>query len=284
MSNVLVTGGAGFIGSHLVKKLEGLGHKVSVFDIALNPKMDVRDRSAIAEAARGMDYIFHLAALPSVPYSIEYPIESNATNLIGTINTLIAARDARVRRVIFSSSAAVYGDQEILPVKESALKFPKSPYALDKLESEMYLKLFADIYNLETISLRYFNVYGAGQNPNGPYASAIPIFLKQKKEGKPLTIVGDGLQTRDFVHVSDVVMANIFAMESEQVGHGESINIASGESVSIDEVARLIGGEREFLPARLEIRNSLADVSMARKVLNWSPSVDINVGIGELLK
>lgn len=284
MSKILVTGGAGFIGSHLVKSLKDLGHDVEVFDIALDPKQDVRDRSAIALACAGKEFVFHMAALPSVPYSIEHPVETNATNLIGTLNTLVGARDAQVKRVIFSSSAAIYGDQEVLPVREDAQKFPKSPYALDKLESEMYLKLFADIYNLETVSLRYFNVYGEGQNPSGPYASAIPIFLKQKKEGKPLTIVGDGAQTRDFVHVSDVVEANISAMQSSNVGKGESVNIASGRSVSVNKVAELIGGLITNLPPRLEIKDSLADITLARALLNWEPKVSLETGLQELLK
>ncbi|MBX4195934.1 NAD-dependent epimerase/dehydratase family protein, partial [Candidatus Parcubacteria bacterium] len=192
MKKVIVTGGAGFIGSYLVRDLRNLGHEVGVVDIAEDPKRDVRNLETLRPLFSGMDCVFHLAALPSVPYSIDHPAETNLTNLTGTLNVLIAARDAGVRRVIFSSSAAVYGDQESLPVKEDAELRPKSPYALQKLESEMYLRLFSDIYEVETVSLRYFNVYGDGQNPKGPYASAIPIFLEQRKSGKPLTIVGDG--------------------------------------------------------------------------------------------
>lgn len=284
MSKVVVTGGAGFIGSHLVRELKGLGHEVEVVDIALDPKKDVRDLNSLRALFVGVEYIFHLAALPSVPYSIEHPEETTLTNLYGTVNVLTAARDAGGKRVIFSSSAAVYGDQERLPVGENADKHPKSPYALQKLESEMFLKLWSDIYGMETVSLRYFNVYGEGQNPEGPYASAIPIFLKQKKLSKPLTIIGDGTQTRDFVNVKDVVLANIRAMESVVVGKGEAINIASGKSVSINDIAELIGGPKENLPPRLEIKDSLADISRAKELLGWEPKVKLEEGIGELLK
>lgn len=281
---IVVTGGAGFIGSHLVRGLQALGHEVEVFDIALDPKRDVRDIEAVREALKGVDYVFHLAAIPSVPYSIEYPEETNLTNLDGTLNVLIAARDAGVKRVMFASSAAIYGDQEILPVKESAEKRPKSPYALQKLLSERYLKLFSDIYNLETVSLRYFNVYGPGQKHTGPYASVVPIFLNQKKEGRPISIVGTGEQTRDLVHVSDVVAANLAAMTSSNVGGGESINISSGKSISINEVADIFGGPRENIPPRLEIKDSLADISLAKKLIDWVPKIDIKTGLEQLLK
>lgn len=284
MSKVVVTGGAGFIGSHLVKELKNLGHQVEIIDIALDPKRDVRSLEGIKKFFIGAEYVFHMAAIPSVPFSIEYPAETNETNLTGTLNVLIAAREAGVKRVIFSSSCAIYGDQEKLPIKETATVNPMSPYATQKLMSEQYLKLFADIYDLETVSLRYFNVYGAGQDPKGPYAAAISKFLVQKKAGQPITLIGDGSQTRDFVHVSDVVRANLAAMESSSVGNGEVVNIGSGEKVSIKKIAEIIGGPIEHLPPRLEIKDSLGDVSLAKQLLNWVPQVKLEEGIRALLK
>jgi UDP-glucose 4-epimerase len=284
MSKIIVTGGAGFIGTHLVKKLTSLGHEVKIYDIVLDPKLDVRDLESTKRFFEGAEFVFHLAAIVSVPYSIENIAETNHTNLVGTLNVLISAKEAEVKRVILSSSAAVYGDQEILPVKENAELRPKSPYALQKLESEMYLKLFADIYELQTVSLRYFNVYGEGQNPNGPYASAIPKFIEQKKNNKSITIIGDGKQTRDFINVADVVSANISAMESNEIGKGESINIATGIAVSINSVAALVGGPIEHIPPRLEIKDSLADISLAKSLLNWAPKVTLEEGMVAMLR
>jgi UDP-glucose 4-epimerase len=280
---VIVTGGAGFIGGHLATSLKENGYEVKVVDLLLGEDHDIRNLENLKNHFGGADYLFHMAALTSVPYSIAHPEETNSTNLTGTVNVLIAARDAGIKRVIFSSSAAVYGDQEIVPITESAPASPKSPYALQKLESEMYLRLFSEIYQLETVSLRYFNVYGKGQDPYGPYASVIPKFLEQKGFGKPLTIVGDGTQTRDFVHVSDVVRANIQALESSNVGKGEVMNIASGRSVSVVDVANLIGGPVEHVPPRLEIRNSLGDISLAKTLLDWQPSIKFEEGIEGLL-
>lgn len=280
---VIVTGGEGFIGRHLVASLKEEGYDAVVVDLRLGENHDIRSVDNLKNHFEGAEYVFHMAALTSVPYSIENPEETNSTNLGGTLNVLVAAREAGVKRVIFSSSAAVYGDQDLLPVPENAQTNPKSPYALQKLESEMYLRLFSDIYGLETVSLRYFNVYGIGQDPNGPYASVIPKFIEQRKSGKPLTVVGDGTQTRDFVHVSDVVRANITALGSDRVGKGEVINIASGRSVSVNEVAKLIGGSVENVPPRLEIKDSLADISLAKRLLGWQPEMKFEEGIRDLL-
>lgn len=284
MSKIIVTGGAGFIGGYLVKKLESLNHDVFVYDIAIDPNLDVRNLNNVKNVLKGADYVFHLAALISVPYSIEYPEETNLTNLNGTLNVLIAARDAGVKRVIFSSSAAVYGDQDVLPVKEDIQPKPKSPYAIQKLESEMYLKLFSDIYNLQTVSLRYFNVYGVGQSSDGAYTSVITKFIKQRKENKPITIAGDGGQTRDFINVVDIVSANILAMQSDKVGNGEAINIANGYAVSIKEIAEIVGGPVDYIAQRLEIKDSVADVTLAKSLLGWQPEVKLKDGISDLLK
>jgi len=284
MNKIVVTGGAGFIGTHLVKELIALGHEVKVYDIALDAKLDVRDLNATKEFIKGADFVFHLAAIPSVQYSLEHPEETHKTNLEGTLNVLISSHEVGVKRVIFASSCAVYGDTEMFPTAEKTQAQPKSPYALEKFESEEYLKLFSRVYNLETVSLRYFNVYGAGQSSKGAYASVIPKFIEQKKSGSTLTITGDGEQTRDFVHVSDIVKANILAMQSESVGRGEIVNIGSGVESSVNLIAGFFNTKTESIPARIEARRALADISLAKQLLNWEPKVKLENGIKELLK
>jgi UDP-glucose 4-epimerase len=284
MKKIIVTGGAGFIGSHLVKELAALGHEVKIYDIALDPTLDVRDLNATRTFIKGAEYVFHLAAIPSVQYSLEHPEETHRTNLEGTLNVLIASQEAGVKRVMFASSCAVYGDTEIFPTAENVPAQPKSPYALEKFESEEYLKLFYRMYNLEAVSLRYFNVYGPGQSSKGAYASVIPKFIEQKNAGKTLTITGDGEQTRDFVHVSDIVRANILAMQSENVGRGEIINIGSGKESSVNLIAGFFDTKTENTSPRIEPRRALADISLAKKLLAWEPQVELKEGIKELLK
>jgi len=297
MTKVLVTGGAGFIGSNLVDRLIKDGYKVTVLDNLsggkrqnLNPKakfykVDICNFEKILPLFRGIDYVFHLAALPRVPFSIEKPIETNKVNVDGTLNVLFASYKNKVKRVIYASSSSVYGEQKTLPLKETMVPNPLSPYALQKLIGEMYCKIFANLYGLETVSLRFFNVYGPRMNPEGAYALAIGKFLKLKKEGKPLTIYGDGNQTRDFTHVFDVVEANILAMKSKKVGKGEVLNICFGKNHSINYVADLIGGKRVYLPPRKgEPRHTLGDNSLAKKLLGWKPKVSLEKGIKELLK
>ena len=284
MEKIVVTGGAGFIGSHLVEALKASGYEVGVYDIALDQKLDVRDLASTREFLKGARYVFHLAAIPSVQYSLEHPEETNQTNLVGTLNVLIAAKEAGVKRVVFASSCAVYGDVEIFPTNETAPAQPKSPYALEKFESEEYLKLFSRIHNLQTVSLRYFNVYGLNQKDTGTYASVIAKFLKLKRGGQKLTITGDGKQTRDYIHVSDVVRANMKALKSDKVGRGEVINIGFGQEISVNTVAELIGGEMEYVPERLEPKRALADISLAKKLLGWEPTVSFKEGITKLLK
>jgi UDP-glucose 4-epimerase len=290
----VVVGGAGFIGGHLARSLVERGDKVDIIDNlsggkkenvpdgAILHELDIRDYDAIFPVIAGADVVFHLAALPRVQYSIDYPKLTHDVNVTGGLNVLLAARDGKVGRVVYSGSSSVYGDQEKLPLNEKMREKPVHPYGLQKYVVEEYARLFADIYGLSTVTLRYFNVYGPKMDPDGPYALAIGRFLKLKKEGQPLTIVGDGEQTRDFTHVSDVVRANLLAAESAQVGKGESINIGSGRNVSVNELARMIGGETVHVPARKEARHTLADIRRAKELLDWEPQVKIEDAIRDL--
>lgn len=293
-TKVIVTGGAGFIGSHLVNALVGRGDEVHVVDNLstgkrerLNPKaalheIDIRELDKLAPAFDGAEYVFHLAALPRVQPSMEDPVTTNAVNADGTLNVLVAARDAKVRRVVYSASSSAYGDQEKLPLTEDMPARPLSPYGLQKHISELYCRLFHQIYNLGTVSLRYFNVYGPGASTEGAYALVIGKFLAQRKNGEPMSIVPDGTQSRDFTHVRDVVRANILAAESEKAGRGEVMNIGGGQNHSVLEIAELIGGPKIFIEPRLEPKHTLADISKARELLGWSPQVKFEDGIAEL--
>jgi nucleoside-diphosphate-sugar epimerase len=292
---ILVTGGAGFIGSNLVDKLISEGYKIFVIDNlssgkkenlnkkAIFYKTDICHLDKILPLFKGIDYVFHLAANPRVIFSVENPIESHKVNVNGTLNVLYASYKNKVKRLIFASSSAVYGDIKKLPLKENMTPKPVSPYGLHKLIGEYYCKLFSNLYNLETVCLRYFNVYGPRMDPNGPYALVIGKFLKLVKENKPLTIYGDGKQTRDFIYVDDVVKANILAMKSKKVGEGEVINICSGKNYSINYIAKLIGGKKIYLPARKgEMKHTLGDNSLAKKLLNWKPEISLDEGIKKL--
>ncbi|MDE2213018.1 MAG: NAD-dependent epimerase/dehydratase family protein [Patescibacteria group bacterium] len=290
----VVTGGAGFIGSHLSKALLGRGYEVRVVDDLSSGKrervpkgasfhnLDVRDRAKLLDISRGASAMFHLAANASVQYSLEHPEETNDINVHGTLAALQTAREAGVTRFVFSGSSAIYGDQEADRLNENLPPRLKSPYGLQKYVGELYCRLYAEAYGLGSVSLRYFNVYGEGARTSGPYAPLIALFLKQQAEGRPLTVTGDGKQTRDFIHVRDVVAANLLAAESSMVGHGEAINIGSGAATSVNEIAALIGGKVEHVPARLEPRRSLADPSLARKLLAWQPTISLRDGIEEL--
>lgn len=296
MKKVVVTGGAGFIGSHLVDALIEKGFDVHVIDNLSNGKkelvnnkailheLDIRNLEKIKPVINGAKYVFHLAALPRVQFSIENPEETNEVNVTGTLNVLIASEEGGVDRVVYTASSAAYGNQSSMPLNEEMKADPLSPYGLHKYIGELYSSVWSKVYDLSTVSLRYFNVYGQRMDPDGAYALVIGKFIKQKKEGKKLTITGDGEQTRDFTHVSDVVNANILAAESKNVGKGEVINIGAGEGQSINKIAELIGGEVEYVPARLEPKHTQADNAKARKLLGWKPKVSIEDGIGELLK
>lgn len=292
----VVTGGAGFIGSHLAAALLAEGYAVRVVDNLSGGKrekipkgaeffeQDVNDTVALSEVMSGADFIFHFAALPRVQYSIEHPIETNVANVNGTVSVLKAAKDAGVKRVVYSASSSAYGDQVIMPLTEDMPASPKSPYGLQKYIGELYSRLFSEVYGLSTVSLRYFNVYGPGADPEGAYALVIAKFLKQRSLGEPMTITGDGMQTRDFTHVRDVVRANILAARSEHVGKGEVINIGAGQNASVARVAELIGGPVEHIPARLEPHDTLADNMRAKRLLGWEPTVTLEEGIAELKK
>lgn len=292
----LVTGGAGFIGSHLVDELIRRGYHVRVIDNLVagkkehvNPKaefheIDICDEAALHPVMKGADYVFHLAALPRVQYSIENPHETNDVNVGGMLNVLHAAKNAGVRRFVYSASSSAYGDQPALPLHEGLPALPQSPYGIQKYVGEHYARAYAEIHDLPTVSLRYFNVYGPRMSLDGAYALVIGAFLKQRLEGKPLTVTGDGEQTRDFTHVRDVVRANIMAAEHEGLGRGEVLNIGAGRNVSIKKLAEMMGGQIEYIPARKEPKHTLADNQRARALLGWEPEVDFDDGVREILE
>jgi len=288
----LVTGGAGFIGSHLVDKLIEQGHRVIVIDNLssgkkenLNPEadfhnLDICDFDKIKSLFKDIDYVFHLAAIPRVPISVEDPLGTSKDNILGTLNVFKAASDNGIKRVVFASSSAVYGDQKESPLRESMVPDPISPYGLQKLVDEQFAKLFNQLYKIPIISLRYFNVYGPRVDPDSEYSLVIGKFLKQKAENKPLTIFGDGKQTRGFCYVDDVVEANIKAMKNEKLKGGEVINISSGESYSVNYLADLIGGEIQYLPPRPgDVLHTKADITLAKNLLDWQPKVSFTEGV-----
>lgn len=280
----LVTGGAGFIGSNLVDALIDEGHEVVVVDNLstgrnLNPKSSLIicdiSKDSLGSAMIGVDTVFHLAALARVQPSIENPHEFNQVNVNGTLNILMAAKEAGVRRVVYSASSSAYGDAEVFPTPEHHPTDPLSPYGLQKLIGEQYCRVFYHCYGLETVSLRYFNVFGERQSLDGAYKLVMGIFADQRLNGKPLTITGDGEQRRDFTYVGDVVKANILASQSELVGKGESINIGNGENRSVNQIADLIGGPKEYISKRLEPQQTLADNSKAKELLGWQPTTTV---------
>lgn len=287
---VLVTGGAGFIGSHIAHHFQSQGHQVvaldnlrggrSLVDDRLLVRGSVTDAALVERLAEGVDFIFHLAALVSVPESLEKPYECVDINVNGTLNVLQAARKHGVRKVVLSSSAAIYGDDPELPKRESMRPAPKTPYAVTKLDGEYYLEM----WDVPTVSLRYFNVYGPGQDPKSQYAAAVPIFVSRAVRGETLTIFGDGGQTRDFIHVRDVVAANVLAATTAMSG---VYNVARGSSLTILELARRIVTELgspsaiEHGPERPgDIRHSLADVSRITAA-GFAPTVELDEGLRE---
>jgi len=290
----LVTGGAGFIGSHLVDRLIKEGHQVTIIDNLstgykrnLNPKakfvrVDIRNLAQIKRYFVGKDFVFHLAALPRIQPSIIDPHLTNENNITGTLNILLASHKTRVKRAIYSASSSCYGTNSP-PLKEDDRPHCLNPYAVSKYAGEIYCQLFSELYGLDTVSLRYFNVYGPRADPDGDYATVIPIFLKQKKERKPLTIVGDGRGKRDFTYIDDVVEANIKAMKYKRKFNGEVINIGTGKNYTINQLAKIVGGRTVNIPSRPgEAKATLADNSKAKKILNWKPKISLEEGIRRL--
>ena len=293
---IIVTGGAGFIGSHIVDALVSAGYEVHIVDNMfagkdenINPKatmhkVDIRDLESLMPIFKDAKYVFHEAALPQVQYSIENPIETNEVNVTGTLHVLEASRLNNVKRVIFASSCAIYGNQDKLPLVENMDVDPLSPYASHKYMDEVYMKLYSQIYNLETVCLRYFNVYGPRHSVDGSYPLVIAKFLDLRGKGKPLQIVGDGTNTRDYTNVMDVVIANIKAMKGFKVGKGEVINIGTGIQSSVNKIAELVGGLVEHVPPRIEPKNFEADILKAKELLDWEPSISLEKGIEDLKK
>ncbi len=290
----LVTGGAGFVGSNLVDELIKRNHEVVVIDNLssgkkenLNPKarfhdLDIRDYAKIKPVFEGVDYVLHLAALPRVFYSVQNPVETSEINVMGTVNVFKAAADAKVKRVVFYSSSAVYGDQKEMPIKETAAKNPVSPYGLHKLVGEQFAKLFCELYKTPIVCLRFFNIYGPRIDFDSDYGLVVGKFLYFKLQNKPLTIFGTGEQTRGFCYVSDVVEATIMAAESEKLKGGEIINISGQESYSVNSIAKAIGGEVVYLPAREgDPMDTKADITLAKELLGWQAEVGIEEGIAK---
>jgi nucleoside-diphosphate-sugar epimerase len=297
---VLVTGGGGFIGSNLVRRLVELGDDVRVLDnfstgnrrnleeLAGDVEVyegELRSYERVHNAVRGVEVVFHIGALPSVPRSVQDPLTTSAVNVEGTLNVLSAARDEGIRRVVFASSSSVYGNSGDLPRRENQHLDPISPYGVSKLAAERYCVSFSRVYDLETVALRYFNVFGPNQDPTSQYAAVVPRFIASVREGRPLPIHGDGTQSRDFTYVANIVDANVVAADAEGV-NGTVLNVATGRRTTVNELADTIGEilglpvEKQYLPTRAgDVRDSWADVAEAQRLLGWEPSVGLEDGL-----
>jgi UDP-glucose 4-epimerase len=301
----LVTGGAGFIGSHIAHRLVESGHEVVVLDnffsgfranlaeIAGRIRLvegDLRNLATVEECSAGCEVIFHEAAIVSVPFSVERPQESHDVNIQGTLNVLQAARRAKTRRVVFASSAAIYGEEPTLPKIETMRPEPMSPYGVEKIAGEHYLATWSKLFAVETVALRYFNVFGPRQDPRSPYSGVISIFVDRILAGRPVTFFGDGSQCRDFVYVDNVVDANLLAATRQGVS-GRAYNVACGKRTTLVELASLIEQaaerrvERAFAEPRAgDIKESVADVSRAGSELGYAPVVDVEEGLQRLVR
>jgi UDP-glucose 4-epimerase len=302
---VLITGGGGFIGSHLVDHFLAAGDDVRVLDNFATGSREnlagVRDDIALVEgdiqsyervhnAVRGCEVVVHQAALPSVPRSVQDPLTSNASNVIGTLNVLLAARDSGVRRVLYASSSSVYGTNPTLPKSEDLATAPISPYAVAKLAGEGYCRIFFEVYGIETVALRYFNVFGPRQDPQSQYAAVVPNFITALLTGHQPTVFGDGEQSRDFTYVENVVEANRLAIEANDIA-GNTYNIACGERISLNDLLTELGSitGREFEAVHeaersADVRHSLADISRATADLGYRPPVDLRTGLARTLE
>lgn len=296
----LVTGGAGFIGSHIVERLVHDGARVRVVDNLSTGRIerlgqllsaiefvegDLANESTANEAVDGMDFVVHQAAIPSVQRSLSDPIATNRSNVVGTLNLLESCRRARVRRFVYAASSSAYGNTEVLPKQEDMTPNPMSPYALQKYVGERYCKLYYELYGLETISLRYFNVFGPGQDPHSEYSAVIPRFINCLLNDQPITIYGDGEQSRDFTFIENVVEANMLALNAAAVG-GQMCNVGCGERISLNRLVHLlerqIGRSARVIrvePKLGDVRHSLADVGRARALLNYQPKIAVEEGL-----
>ncbi len=304
MASYLVTGGAGFIGSHLADALLQRGHRVRILDDfstgrrrnleVLPPGADVQtgdvaDMETCRAAVAGMDYVLHQAAIPSVPRSVEDPLGSNRANVVGSLNVLVAARDARVKRLVYAGSSAVYGDAPGLPRTEEMTPNPLSPYALQKLVAEQYCRMFTRLYGLETVTIRYFNVFGPRQNPESAYSGVISLFCTALLEARQPVIYGDGEQTRDFTYIANVVDGVLRACETPAAA-GEVVNVATGRRISLKELlrtlTRLAGSRLEPIYREVragDVRDSQADIGKAQRLLGYAPLVDLQEGLRQTL-
>lgn len=300
MANVLVTGGAGFIGSHIVSALVEEGHRLHILDDLSSGfesnlahlgdrfdliKGDMCDLATCQEACKGIEFVFHEAAIASVPKSIDHPDASHNANVNGTYNMLRACVDNKVHRFIYAASSSAYGNLEVSPKHEGLMPQPLSPYAVQKYMGECYARSFYECYGLETISLRYFNVFGSRQDPQSDYAAAIPAFVMAILRGQQPTIYGDGEQTRDFSHIDNVVAANLLAMKVEKT-QGQVVNIACGGAISINEVIatinKVVGANITPIhtdPRAGDVLHSCADITLAKKLLDYSPIIDFEHGL-----
>jgi UDP-glucose 4-epimerase len=299
MSKVMVTGCAGFIGSNLAEELLRLGHEVvGIDDMSTGKpenmkgmemefhKGDINDSGLLKRAMRGVEFVFHQAAIASVQSSFSNPVRTNRANVDGTLSVLVSAADAGARRLVFASSSSVYGNCREMPVRESAALSPISPYALTKITGERYCGLFNDFFGLETISLRYFNIFGPRQDPGSDYAAAVPRFISLMLRGKSPTVFGDGGQTRDFAHVDNVVQANILAMRAKKSACGKAFNIACQEGTTVNRLVGEINGilgtsikPRHAGPRPGDVRDSVADITLARRELGYDPKVGLKEGL-----
>ncbi len=312
MTRYVVTGGAGFIGSHIAERLLREGHQVRVVDNLssgreqnLGPlletygpqlefhRVSITDSTALPEVFEGVDVIYHQAALPSVPRSIENPLETHEQCATGTLRVLIAARDAGVRRVVYAASSSAYGDVEgetAVAKHEAMPPHPISPYGVAKLTGEYYCQMFTTVYGLETVCLRYFNVFGPRQDPKSQYAAVIPLFIQAILSGQPPTIYGDGLQSRDFTYIDNIVHANLLAAASPDAA-GEVMNVALGKTITlcalVDQINALLGTDIQPVhapPRAGDIRYSMADISKATELLDYAPVVDFETGLARTLE
>jgi len=301
----LVTGGAGFIGSNIVRRLLLMGEPVRLLDDFSTGKREnvndlngaeiiegsLLDQECVRQVVEGVDYVLHQGAIPSVPRSVADPLGSNEANITGTLKLLLAAKAAGVKRFVFAASSSAYGDTETLPKVETMPANPLSPYAVNKYTGELYTKVFADIYGLSTVSLRYFNIFGPYQDPASEYAAVIPKFIIRMLRGEAPVIFGDGKQSRDFTYIDNAVTANLLACKTEKAGHGEVINVACGARYSLNDLVRALNSIMAIKidpvysePRPGDVKHSLADITKAKELLGYEVKVDFEEGLSRTVE